>query len=67
VPAVVAVQNVLMRKLGLVTGEHVESEDFDRYLKTFKDGMTEEQVNLIRELFKEHTMDLMGSVVAEED
>jgi hypothetical protein len=56
-----------MRKLGLVTGEHVESEDFDRYLKTFKDGMTEEQVNLIRELFKEHTMDPMGSVVAEED
>jgi hypothetical protein len=67
VPAVAAAQNVLMRKLGLVTGEHVESEDFDRYLNMFKGGLTEEQVNLIRELFKEHTTDPVGSVVAEEE
>jgi hypothetical protein len=67
VPVVAAAQNILMHKLGLVTGEHVESEDFYHYLKTFKDGLTEEQVNLIRDMFKELTMDPVGSVVAEEE
>jgi hypothetical protein len=64
VPAVAAAQNLLMRKLGLSTGVHVESEDFDRYLRAFKDGLTEEQVNLIRELFKEHTSDPVASLEA---
>jgi hypothetical protein len=66
VPVVAAAQNILMRKLGLATGTHVESEDFNRYLKAFKDGLTEEHVKLIRELFNEHASDPAGSLVAEE-
>jgi hypothetical protein len=40
-----------MRKLGLTTNAHVESSDFDRYVNIFKDDLTEEQVEMIRELF----------------
>jgi hypothetical protein len=44
-------QNVLLRKLRLRTAEHVESSDFDHYLNLFKEGLTEDQVNLTREIF----------------
>jgi hypothetical protein len=30
---------------------HVESSDYARYINLFKDGLAEEQVQLIRELF----------------
>jgi hypothetical protein len=50
-PAFVVAQNILMRRLGLSTVDHVESSDYGRYLNLFKDGLTEEQVHLIRELF----------------
>jgi hypothetical protein len=53
VPDVAGAQNLLMHKLGLALGPHVESEDFDRYVQAFKNGLSAEQVNLIRELFKE--------------
>jgi hypothetical protein len=49
--AVVVAQNVLMRKLGVVKGAHVEVADFDYYLWLFKEGLTEEQVQMERELF----------------
>jgi hypothetical protein len=39
-PALIATQNILMRKLGLCTMEPVESADFDCYLDLFKDGLS---------------------------
>jgi hypothetical protein len=51
VPAVAASQNVLMWKLGLATSVHVETEDFERYVALFKDGLSKEQVELNKELF----------------
>jgi hypothetical protein len=44
---VAVAQNVLMRKLGLVFADHVESLDFDRYLSSFNEGLSENQVLLI--------------------
>jgi hypothetical protein len=38
----------------MATGEHIKSEDFDRYISAFKKDLTIEQVALIRELFKDH-------------
>jgi hypothetical protein len=35
-------QNVLMRKLGVARGPHVEATNFDHYLWLFKEGLTEE-------------------------
>jgi hypothetical protein len=49
-------QNVLMRKLGMVGDVHVESSDFDHYINTFKDGLTEAQVETIQELFVSHVL-----------
>jgi hypothetical protein len=40
-----------MQKLRLATTTHVESKDFEKYLALFKDGLSEEQVELIKELF----------------
>jgi hypothetical protein len=57
-PAVVADQNLLMRKLGLVTDTHVETADFARYIDLFLNGLTEDQVELIRELFKDRCMSI---------
>jgi hypothetical protein len=49
---VVAVaQNVLMRKLGIAKDQHVESDNFEAYLKLFMDGLSKEQVWMIKELF----------------
>jgi hypothetical protein len=48
---VITTQNVLLRKLGLYNTEHVESSDFGRYMDLFQEGLMEDQVNLIRELF----------------
>jgi hypothetical protein len=50
-PVVITTQNVLLRKLGLYNTEHVESSDFGRYMDLFQEGLMEDQVNLIRELF----------------
>jgi hypothetical protein len=51
--SVVAVENLLMRKLGLTTDVHIETADYVCCLKLFLNRLTEEQVELIRDLFKD--------------
>ena len=53
-PAVVAAQNVLLKKLGFAAEEPPTADDVDRYVQTFRDGLTEEQVKTIDELFVDH-------------
>jgi hypothetical protein len=50
-PAVATVQNILMEKLGLAQGPQFQSADFERYLQLFVEGLSESQVQLIKELF----------------
>ncbi|OEL17342.1 hypothetical protein BAE44_0021639 [Dichanthelium oligosanthes] len=50
-PTLVAAQNVLIRKLGLARDSQIETGDYDRYVQLYKDGLSEEQTNSIRELF----------------
>lgn len=53
-PALLAAQNVLMRKLG-ITGDHPSTADhIDEYIEAFRQGLSEEQARLIAELFIEH-------------
>jgi hypothetical protein len=52
-----------MGKLGLATGPHFESDDFAPYIDLFLDGMLEEQVELICDLFKDCRMEGSGVVV----
>jgi hypothetical protein len=40
-----------MRKLGLATGAHVDTTDYDRYLQLFSNGLSEEQTRHIDDLF----------------
>jgi hypothetical protein len=47
--AVAAVQNLLMKKLGIARALKVEAADFECYVNMFRDGLFEEQVNLIKE------------------
>jgi hypothetical protein len=51
VPTVAAAQNVLMKRLGLVAEQHVESDDFNTYINLFRDGLSEEQARIIDDLF----------------
>jgi hypothetical protein len=53
-PAVVAAQNVLMKKLSLVTKSHIESDNFDRYIKLFNESIIEDQARKIEELLMHH-------------
>lgn len=53
-PAVVAAQNVLLHKLGITMDEALVADDIDQYAHAFRDGLTEEQANMITELFTEH-------------
>jgi hypothetical protein len=55
-----------MRKLGMASRVHIEVEDFDRYLNAFMDGLSIEQVHLIKELFKDRAFVLIASLEAEE-
>jgi hypothetical protein len=50
-PTVVAAQNLLMRKLGITSRSSVETRDFNCYIKTFVEGLSLEQANLIDEIF----------------
>jgi hypothetical protein len=52
-----------MGKLGLATDPHFESDDFAPYIDLFLDGMLEEQVELIHDLFKDCGMEVSGVVV----
>jgi hypothetical protein len=49
-PAVAVAQNML----DLSTMDHVDSNDYGRYLNLFKDGLSEGQVQLVKELFASH-------------
>jgi hypothetical protein len=51
IPMIATAQNALMKKLGLITGEHVESDEFNQYIKQFRDGLSEDQEKMIDELF----------------
>jgi hypothetical protein len=51
-PTLVTTQTVLMKMLGLTSSSKVESGEFAHYLEVFRDGLTEEQVEMIRDLFK---------------
>lgn len=53
-PAVLAVQNVLMRKLGITVDAPPEADDFAEYERIFHLGLTPAQVELIKELFHPH-------------
>jgi hypothetical protein len=64
-PSVAAAQNVLMRKLGLVSSDHVESADFDCYLSSFNEGLSENQALLIQELLGTRAL-LIAEVPLEE-
>jgi hypothetical protein len=52
--AVAFAQNILMRKLGIATREHVESANIEWYLNMFRDWLSDEQVQMIKELFIAH-------------
>jgi hypothetical protein len=39
-----------MKKLGIASKPHVKSVDFDRYVKLFSEGLSEEQARQINEL-----------------
>jgi hypothetical protein len=53
-PTVATTQNVLMKKLGVMQETHVSTEDFDRYLKLFEDGLRVYQARAIGELIMAH-------------
>jgi hypothetical protein len=50
-PVIVAAQNLLMRKLGLLSTAEVVPDDLERYSKLFAKGLSEEQVLMIQDLF----------------
>jgi hypothetical protein len=66
-PVVAIVQNVLMHKMGVSTGQQLESADFDKYLKLFEEGLSLEQVKMIRELFSDAVPVQGDALVMEEE
>lgn len=52
-PAAVAAQNVLMKKLNITKDAPPEANDIGAYITAFRNGLTEEQVRLIEDLFVE--------------
>jgi hypothetical protein len=52
-----------MRKLGLATSQHVETEDFASYISLFQDGLLEEQARIIDELFVDKGVALVDGVM----
>jgi hypothetical protein len=50
-PTVAAAQNLLMKKLRLVTDTEIATEDFEAYIRIFKEWLAQEQCKLIVELF----------------
>jgi hypothetical protein len=53
-PIVAAAQNILMKKLCIIGAQQLATEDFKKYLKIFKEGLSVEQVKMIQDLFGEH-------------
>jgi hypothetical protein len=64
--AVAAAQNLLMRKLKLLSSFEVAADDLDRYAKLFEEGLSEDQVQMIQDLFMSHVAAPEVSVVDEE-
>jgi hypothetical protein len=50
-PTVAATQNLPMKKLGLVANAEIATEDFEAYIRVFKECLTTEQCKLITEMF----------------
>jgi hypothetical protein len=50
-PALVATQNVLLKKLGLLVDLEITPDNLNRYIQMFKTGLSEEQAHLIIDLF----------------
>jgi hypothetical protein len=63
---VAVAQNLLMRKLGLLREVEVLPDDLDRYSKLFMEGLLEEQVQMIQELFMHHVPEPADAMVEEE-
>jgi hypothetical protein len=40
-----------MKKLGLMSEDKLNTDTFDKYVKLFPEGLTEAQVQLVKELF----------------
>jgi hypothetical protein len=53
-----------MRKLGVFRESQLEASDFERYLKIFNEGLKEEQVKLIKELFMDRLLTIEDDEVA---
>jgi hypothetical protein len=49
--AVATTQNMLMWKLGLASPSHIETDDYERYLQLFDQGLSEDQARCIDDLF----------------
>lgn len=65
-PALVAAQNVLLRKLGITVGEAPESTHIDQYIRAFREGLTEEQARMITELFVEYIPETVQDMEADD-
>jgi hypothetical protein len=50
----VGTQNLLMRKLGLLSTADVVVDDLECYMKLFAEGLTEHQVLMIQDLFMDY-------------
>jgi hypothetical protein len=50
-PALVAAQNVLLKKLGLLVDQEITPDNLNWYIQMFKTGLSEEQAHLIIDLF----------------
>jgi hypothetical protein len=53
-----------MRKLGVFRESQLEASDFERYLEIFNEGLKEEQVKLIKELFMDRLLTTEDDEVA---
>jgi hypothetical protein len=49
--AVATTHNMLMWKLGLASSSHIETDDYERYLQLFDQGLSEDQARCIDDLF----------------
>jgi Mn-dependent DtxR family transcriptional regulator len=53
-PTVITTQNLLMRKLGLISSSELKPDYLEHYAKIFAEGLTEEKVRMIDELFMDY-------------
>jgi hypothetical protein len=53
-PVITTTQNMLIKKMGCSSPIELKTEDFERYIQVFEEGLSEEQARLIDELFVPH-------------